>query len=229
MERIELILGHLNNEKMLTAKQLTLLTAPNPESLRHFLLSKETIPGLSGTTRLLNRWLDKIRKTVIDNNKPTFFHVPGVTAPNVFSWQHELICANIYTTYFISGKLTAWGWEDKANFVQHGLKPDRRSIIDGKVIFWEADRGTETLSKIKEKVEKYITYSKANPSQRFHVIFATEPGRVQTLLNSVLCDFPRGDQFFVGDWRKIVGEPFGQHLYSKNSVVTPISISDIKS
>src|SRR5689334_19155111 len=140
------IVKHLEREKWLTSEQLSRLFSTS----------------YSGMTRLLNRMVnDKlIRVHKVSQNDPLYFFLPFTKAPTIFSHSHERSCADIYVSYAMTAQLQSWSvpevMEDYEEYVQVGLRPDRISVIDGKIVFWEIDRGTENYEDVSDKIPKYI-------------------------------------------------------------------------
>ncbi len=220
------VLHHLEREPRLTARQLAVLRSP---SQRPYLTTKELPQGYSGITRLLTRMVEdgQIRVTKIHQNAPQFFHLPETKAPTLQGFQHELAAANIYVAYDTTGKLEQWHWEPHEEYLNIGLKPDRVSSIDGKIIFWEVDRGTEVLAVIREKVERYIQLSKLHPERRFHVAFAASKGRAKSILLDVLMNYRRGNQFLACDQSRVLASPLDPVFASPLDPAQALSITDL--
>lgn len=143
---------------------------------------------------------------------------PAVTCPdNFYNRKHEIAVADLFVRYF--PHVTHWdnrwlGTEEQ--FKSFGLYYDARMVIDGKLVFWEVDRGTEDLAKqVIPKVEKYVALSEAYPRDRFAVCFTFERYRRQDLnrrINDVLfalSGFRRGDQFLVAKHAEACADPLG--------------------
>jgi hypothetical protein len=103
-------------------------------------------------------------------------------------------------------------------------------ILNGTMVFWEVDRGTEdyiSAKGISGKIDKYIQLSQIHPTNRFHVVFTTIDGkqsakaRGQALL-SLFEQYRRGDQFMVTLHRWAVEEPLGQVFLTPK---TPLGLS----
>ncbi len=230
LKRLQII-EHLEREPRLTAQQLATLFATS----------------YSGMTRILNRMAypkcphnqlkdgsykqefckhdSQIKVKKIHQNAPLFFHLPDVKAPSLHSFQHEKECADIYVAYY--ELIQAWYWQAHEEYLRIGLKPDRSSIIDGKLIFWEIDRGTEVLAIIRDKVEKYIKLSTMHPDQRFHVIFTASRGRAKSILLDVLLDIRSKVWFYVGDHSRVIATPLEPVFASPIRPATPVSIGEL--
>jgi Replication-relaxation len=209
-------------------------------------------PGHSGTTRLLNRMaypdckentrrdglsyerfcklhsLIKVNRIPKNQNAPFFFHLPNVVGLREQNWKHEKLCGDLYAAYQTTWSLQRWDSLPDEEMLSLGLIPDRSSIIDGRIAFWEVDRGTETRARLRTKVELYIKLSQLHRDQRFHVVFVTETsGRAESVLFDVLEDFRRGNQFVVGLHKSIIAEPFGKVFASPLEPEKALSLTDL--
>lgn len=172
-------------------------------------------------TRLLAR-MEKdglVKKTKLIQNAPIFYSLPKIKALNLHNFRHEYFCADIYVAYETTGLLEDWGkpehYPDYNEYVKLGVKPDRLSVINGKIIFWEIDRGTEILKKIRIKAEKYLALSKRHPEHKFFVIFSASPGRAKSILLGVLKDFRTWKVwFYCASQERISADPLGEILAS---------------
>lgn len=180
-------------------------------------------------TRLLSRMAadGQIRVTKIHQNAPLFFHLSETKAPTLQGFQHELAAANLYVAYETTGKLEQWYTEPHEEYLSIGLKPDRASVIDGRIVFWEVDRGTEILAVIREKVERYIRLSQLHPERRFYVVFSAPKGRAKSILLDVLTDFRRGNQFLACDQARVTATPLEPVFAGPVDPAQPISIADL--
>jgi hypothetical protein len=138
------------------------------------------------------------------------FCLPKTTLLKDTKLKHELLCGDLYVVLELTGKLPYWNEPQEAD--EFGIKPDRRMIYDGKIVFWEVDRGTEdyyTEKGIQGKIERYIKLSQSDRDKRFHVCFTTitqydnfgkikctAENRAETILN-LIYSYARGDQFMV--------------------------------
>ncbi len=134
---------------------------------------------------------------------PTIYRLPTTTGLKELKLKHELLCGNLYVAFELTGKLD-W-WEAIQDYDSFGLKPDRQMIYEGKIVFWEVDRGTEdyfTDKGIKGKIDRYIALSKSRPERRFHVCFTTVDNkqsaetRAGTILE-LIKSYNRCDQLMV--------------------------------
>ena len=214
--------------------------------------SKELPPGYVGITRLLNRMayprcdhnlnrtgdyhkryckvcsLIKITKIPRENNSPLYFHVPQVIGLRNTNHEHERACADLYVTYTLTWNVRFWESVPHEEYLELGLKPDRVSNIDGRIIFWEVDKGTETLAVIRKKVERYIDLSKLHPDRRFHVIFTATKARAKSILLDVLPDFKRGNQFLVAEHQSVIERPYENVFVSPLDPAKWLSIVDLE-
>jgi hypothetical protein len=148
-----------------------------------------------------------VKSTRINLNTPLFFQLPDVKAPSVHSYQHEHACAEIYVSYATTGKLQYWNYGFDEEMKDLGLKPDRTSIINGQIVFWEVDRGTETLPVIQNKLERYIKLSRNH--QPFLVVFTASARRatsMMTLFQKARC------RFYTAEFEQVLSNPLGEIL-----------------
>jgi hypothetical protein len=140
-----------------------------------------------------------------DGIMPHFYHLKShKKAYNIFNYKHEKICADIYVALrpeFSDAK----HYED---FERVGLKYDRQSVINGKVVFWEIDRSTMTGAKIRAKVERYIRLGKT-AGQIFSVVFACSDRRAKSLIN-ILSEFKNSKVFYTVDIKELINNPTGK-------------------
>lgn len=227
-----LVLSHLAREKWLTSDQLRRLCSVS----------------YSGMTRLLNRMLkDKlIRVHKLGQNDPLFFFLPGTKAPTE-KYHHERSCAELYVACEITGLLTEWGtperFEDYREYVKLGLLPDRISILDNTLIFWEVDEGSENYETVSDKIPRYVSLSRKHPAHRFHVIFTTQDcyrsknakrvlrqsarARAKRILLDLM-EFKRGNQLLVGQLSEIVKDPLGRVFASPLNPESFVSLDDMR-
>ncbi|HKS28733.1 MAG TPA: replication-relaxation family protein [Pyrinomonadaceae bacterium] len=110
---------------------------------------------------------------------PNVYHSTQVKkAYNIFNFKHEKIAGDIYV--YLQELIEFWDWKEYPDFTRFKLKPDRSSVIQGKVIFWEIDRSTMTKARIIEKIEKYLSYARGN-NRKFNVIFAASKRRAASI------------------------------------------------
>ncbi|CAN5361115.1 hypothetical protein BH10ACI1_BH10ACI1_02710 [soil metagenome] len=130
------------------------------------------------------------------------FCLPITTLLKDLKLKHELLCGDLYVAFELTGFLNFW--DEPQDWDEFGLKPDRRMIYDGKIVFWEVDRGTEdyyTDKGIKGKLDRYTKLSRSRPD-RFHVCFTTIDNktnaerRAETILE-LINSYKRGDQFMI--------------------------------
>lgn len=187
-----------------------------------------------------------IRVHKVGQNDPLYFFLPSTKAPTVFSHAHERSCADIYVSYETTGRLQKWAvpeaFEDYGEYVKVGLRPDRISIVAGKIVFWEIDRGTEDYETVSDKIPLYIRLGERHRDHRFHVVFTTKDyyrykngKRVlrqssQTRAKRILLDlmeFKRGNQFIVGQHDTVITDPLGAVFASPLAPERLISIAEI--
>jgi hypothetical protein len=172
-------------------------------------------------TRLLNRMVEDklLKKTKLIQNAPVFYSLPKIKALNLHNFRHEFLCGEIYVAYETSGLLQDWGkpehYPDYNEYIKLGVKPDRLSVINRQIIFWEIDRGTEILQKIRDKVDKYLLLSRNHPGQKFSVIITASPGRAKSILFEVLGEIKKRDVwFFCASQDQVAADPLGNILAS---------------
>lgn len=129
--------------------------------------------------------------------------LPDTTLLKDAKLKHDLLCSDLYVAYHLTGNLNYW--EEPKDYDEFGLKPDRQMIYDGKIVFWEVDRGTEDYVSVKGitgKLDRYTALSKSRPDRRFHVCFTTvdnkqsAESRASGILD-IIDSYERGDQFMV--------------------------------
>jgi hypothetical protein len=142
---------------------------------------------------------------------------------------HENLVEKLYVALELTGALGTWIIPTDKD--ENGLKPDAVCVYQGKVIYWEVDRGTEdylTPKGIKGKLDRYLKKSTDNPEIRFYVGFTTVPQydkfgklkrsditRAKGIL-AIIGTYKRGDQFFVSPYKfaleNITVEAFSTYL-----------------
>lgn len=158
----DLVLYHLGREKGLTVHQTAILSGiTRPAAQR--LLARMEQDGL----------VKKAPEVV-----PNFYHLPTVKAYNIFNSKHEKIAGDIYV--YLQELIEFWDWKEYQDFTRFKLKPDRSSVIKGKVLFWEIDRSTMVKKRIIEKIEKYLSYARAN-NRKFNVVFVASKRRAASI------------------------------------------------
>lgn len=141
---------------------------------------------------------------------PEYYRLPETRALSKNHLPHESLIAELYTALELTGALGTW--EIRRETDAFGLKPDAVCVYQGKIIFWEVDRGTEdylTPKGIKGKLDRYLRMSKANPDVRLYVGFTTvsqfdrfgrlkrsDLARAKGILG-LIETYQRADQFFV--------------------------------
>jgi hypothetical protein len=187
-----------------------------------------------------------IRVHKIGQNDPLYFFLPTTKAPSVFSHAHERGCADIYVTYEKTGQLQKWAvpeaFADYEEYVKVGLRPDRISVIDGKIVFWEIDRGSENYDAVSDKIPRYVEISRRHPAHRFNVVFTTKDyfrhrnGKAvlrqsaKTRAKRILLDlmeFKRGSQFIVGQHGEIIKDPLGAVFASPLNPESLVSLPEL--
>jgi hypothetical protein len=168
-----------------------------------------TLCGISrpAAQQLLQKLLQSELKRA-DGIEPYFYHLKAhKKAYNIFNFKHEKICGDIYVC--LNQYLKYWDATDQPDFRSVRLKPDRASIIDTQIIFWEIDRSTMVHSKIIEKIEKYVKLAKRD-RRSFTVVFVCSSRRAKTLLQE-LQEFKNSYvRFFTVDLKELVNNPTAQ-------------------
>ncbi len=138
------------------------------------------------------------------------YFLPTTTAIKEGKLKHEKLCGDLYVAYELTGNTPYWHAPE--DYDAFGLKPDRQMIYNGRIVFWEVDRGTEdyhTEKGIKGKLDRYIALSRSQPDKRFNVCFTTidqydlkgklkrsAEARAEAILN-LIATYNRADQFLV--------------------------------
>jgi len=141
---------------------------------------------------------------------PEYYRLLETRALSKNHTPHEDLVEQLYTALELTGALGTYQVPIEPN--EYGLKPDALCVYQGKVIFWEVDRGTEdydTPKGIRGKLDRYLKMSKDNPKIRMYAGFTTVPqydrfGKLKrsdiTRAKGILkCinKYERADQFFV--------------------------------
>jgi len=171
--------------------------------------------------------LIKVNRIPREKNSPLYFHTPDVIGLRNTSHEHERAAADLYVTYQLASMIKFWESVPADEYLELGLKPDRASTLEGRIIFWEVDKGTETLNVIRKKVERYIELSKLHPNNRFYVIFTATRERARSILLDVLPAYKRGDQFLVAEHRSVVERPTEAVFVSPKDPNKWLSIYDL--
>src|ERR1043165_3376568 len=130
----DLVLYHLEREPGLTVEQAATLCGVKRSAAQQ-LLSRMERDGL-------------VKKA--DGITPYFFHLPYQTRYNNITYKHEKIGGDIYV--YCQELIEYWDYLQQPDFLEYKLKPDRQSVIAGKIIMWELDRATMTKAKIIQKI-----------------------------------------------------------------------------
>lgn len=187
-----------------------------------------------------------IRVHKVGQNDPLYFFLPTTKAPTVFSHAHERACADVYIAYETTGHLKVWNvperFEDYESYVKAGVRPDRISIINERIVFWEIDKGTESYQGVSDKINLYLNLWKQQGYRQFHVVFATKDyfryrngnkilrQSAKTRARGILLDlipFKRANQFIVGQLDQIIADPFGAVVASPSTPDRLISLADL--
>jgi hypothetical protein len=185
------VLHHLSREKGLTVNQVA------------------TLCGIKrpAAQRLLGRMVEDGLVKKADGLSPHFYHLPSVKAYGLQSFKHEKICGDIYVS--CQTIIDYWDYRDAEDFTKHGLKPDRATIIGGKIVFWEIDRSTMVKSRIIEKIEKYILFANEEGRQ-FSVVFACSKRRAASILKDLKGFINPSVHFYVTDFKELTVNPYGR-------------------
>lgn len=158
----DLVLWHLEREPGLTVEQTATLCGI----------------GRSAAQQLLSRMEKDGLLKKADSITPYFYHLPAQKRYNNINYKHEKIAGDIYVN--CRNIIDYWSYSEQSDFLEYKLKPDRQSIMAGKIIMWEIDRATMTKAKIIQKIEKYLGFARNN-QKRFTVTFATTPRRAKSI------------------------------------------------
>ena len=184
--------------------------------------------GLSRERFCKQHSLLKVNRIPKNQNAPFFFHLPNVVGLREQNWRHEKLCGDVYAAYQTSWLLQRWDCLPDEEMLSLGLMPDRSSVIDGRIVFWEVDRGTETWARLRSKLELYVRLSELHKDHRFNVVFVTETrGRAESILFDVLPEFRRGNQFLVTLHSSLIADPFGKVFASPLEPEKALSLTDL--
>lgn len=127
-------------------------------------------------------------------------------------YAHEVAAADLFGAFY--SYMQSWVYEP---FILSN-RADRGMTIFDKTIYFEMDLCTEGISKLEQKVQNYLKYSRAT-NERFHVIFSflgegKEVERRGGLFIPYLQKLRRGNQFLLANHKAILAQPLGQIFYS---------------
>jgi len=159
------------------------------------------------------------------------FCLPDVAETmNVNNRAHEMDCADIFVSLIETfdykfDRFTRWDWrwtpEELIDIpVKNKIYYDRRAVIDGRVVFFENDKGTKDKEAVRAQVQRYKDLASAIPNEPFTVVFLAQAYRstsAEARANMLykLCDeirLPRGSKFFVGMFDHFIANPLGDVL-----------------
>jgi hypothetical protein len=149
-----------------------------------------------------------------DNISPYFYHLPYQTRYNNITYKHEKIGGDIYV--YCQKIIEYWDYSEQPDFLKYKLKPDRQSVMAGKIIMWELDRATMIKARIIQKIEKYLKFAQDNRRQ-FTVTFATTPRRAKSITEEF--DQYRNSYvwFMAVDVTELIANPLGQVFLTLNN------------
>jgi len=110
------------------------------------------------------------RKIPTGTGMTSFYKIKGDKRKEVSeqSWKHERDCGDLFTAFIYTKDLPITEWEHTSD-QKHGLRFDRAAKIAGKQFYFEIERGTQTITAIKEKVEQYLRIPGT-----FYVVFTVQ-------------------------------------------------------
>ena len=183
------ILKALELEKRMTAQQLARIAYPhaqNPLTIYKYGSDAKTYqypPGYQQTLRILRDLASskdrrgKRKKPELKRHPspykeyPDLWMLPDTDRLKFDLYQHEIMCADIFTAYW--GKFTHWGVPRSDTLERLQLKPDRYLRFGEAEFFLEADRGSEGASILRRKIEAYRQYSQVL-KRPFNVVFIVQ-------------------------------------------------------
>jgi hypothetical protein len=192
------VLAHLEREPGLTVEQVA------------------TLCGIkrSASQQLLSRMEKERLVKKADGIKPYFYHLPHQTRYNNITYKHEKIGGDIYV--YCQELIEYWEYKEQADFKEYKLKPDRQSVMAGKIIMWELDRATMTQAKIIQKIEKYIRFA-VETGKQFNVAFATTPRRAKSIAES-FARYRNPDVWFTAvDVSELIQNPLSEVFLTLNN------------
>lgn len=194
----DLILFHLDREPGLTVQQVATLSGI----------------GRSAAQQLLSRMEKGGLVKKADKIIPHTYHLPYQKKFGKQNQEHEKIGGDIYV--YCQDIIQYWDYKEQVDFLEYRLKPDRASIMAGKIIMWELDRATMTKGKIIQKIEKYLKFAQDNKRQ-FTVIFATTPRRAKSIAGEFEA-YRNGYVWFAAvDVTEFLANPHAEILLTINS------------
>ncbi len=239
MDRREAIKALLRQARWLTFKQLAQLLPESQDGrvLKPHLIVKrnktyEMPPTYTRTKEMVwNMVRDgELEEPTRDHNQqPYLISLKGVQTPdNFYIRKHEETCGDLFVACYLRlGSAleywdTRWPEDDKQDYriKQFGVNYDCRMHYKGNVYFWEVDMGTKPYKDEEEKIDKYISFSKSFPADRFTVLYATrgyrktsETARANGLTN-ILSEKKRGNQFLIGLQSMVFTDPLAECFVS---------------
>lgn len=149
-----------------------------------------------------------------DAISPHFYHLPYQTRYNNITYKHEKIGGDIYV--YCQNIIEYWDYLERPDFLEYKLKPDRQSVMAGKIIMWELDRATMTKAKIIQKIEKYLQFAQDN-ERKFNVAFATTPRRAKSIAEEFSC-YANGNVWFTAvDVSELIQNQLGEVFLTLNN------------
>ena len=155
---------------------------------------------------------------------PDMFMLPSThRLKSTEKFLHEKAGADLFVAY--KPHIKFWAYEPFIN----SMRADRgMRFEDGLTVYFEVDRITENMQDLRDKVDNYIRYAEET-GERFTVIFAF--AETQEKVHKRGKNFipylqakRRGDQFLLVNHEKLIGDPFGQVLYSPREKILSISM-----
>lgn len=125
---------------------------------------------------------------------------------HAFKYEHERICAEVFVSLALTGKLYDWQSHKK---ISKGIIPDRTACFENKIFYLEIERGTQ--DKIIQKTENYRRYWRET-NGKFSVIYLVKDEK--TLEDSVhkLEAAKASAHYLVGVFSEFIVDPLNAIL-----------------
>jgi hypothetical protein len=162
--------------------------------------------------RMAKDGLLKIQK--YDLLVPDFFMLPGTPQLKGYDKsKHERGGGDLFVSFY--PHIDAWSFEPPI-----GSQRADRGLKFGEITYYfEVDRCTEGIKKIREKLESYINYQ-SQSKERFRVIFTLLSDDDRKIANRgesltrLFEEYSRGNMFVAGNHNTLVADPLGEVLWS---------------
>lgn len=181
--------------------------------------------------------------------EPNLWSRPGIKPVSPEFRAHEVACADLFVAYYGTPGLTHWDWQwtkaevdEYATFRKSSFLFDRRMILNGRMIFFEHDRGNRHPEKLAEQIKNYYDFSVRYPDLAMNVIYTLDWARAGLrydedtkleylnergrFLEQEFKQYRRGNQFLFALQSDVVADPLGKVFVSPLTDAR-LSLSDL--